>query len=468
VIPVIRKEVEIREEPDGAIFINTKSEHNLFASPSEAFILTLLDGTNTLEDIVHLLTSLKNAPDEQKIRGDIHKLIQRHNMFVETIEKPLEKKRIHIDPYHFLKMPNLYTRPLRPHTPLSMVLYLTRRCNLNCVYCFADAKFQMRSTENQQSDEMNSEELRFLIDQIANLKINRVVLAGGEPTLRPDLPDIIHYFTDLDIEVFLSTNACLIDDDLARSLRDAGLTKIQAKLDAVHPKTQDRISGVKGSHTQFIKGLQTLKNHSFEVAAVMLITSWNVRELPSVVETCVDLHVDEVRPRIYTPGIWALHGRGGAELNPSLEDVQWTIDTIEHLQEIYEDNIVISPLDLSFFRKYKENEIATCPGLLLSCTILEDGSVVPCETLADFSSKFIMGNVREQTIVDIWNSEKVQKWVLRESTDVKEPCLSCDEFKRCRGGCPWKSIVAYGEWLADPSCVRAPDSTRIPFCRVPP
>jgi len=467
-IPVLKKEVEIREEPNGAIFINTQTEHNLFASPSEAFILTLFDGTRTLDDIIHLLENLKNAPEGKKIREDICKLIQKRNMFLETIEKPLKRRRISVDPYHFLSMPNLYVRPSRPHAPLSLDLYITRRCNLNCVYCFANATQEGYPPESRQHEEMDINILNRVIDQIADLKIRRIVLAGGEPTLRPELPEIIQRLTDYNIDVFLSTNACLMDDSLARALKDAGLTRIQAKLDAAHPDIQDRMSRVKGSYTQLIKGIETLKNHSFEVTVVMLVTAWNIKELPDVAKVCADLHVDEVKPRMYTPGIWALRGRGGAELNPSLEDIQWMVETIEKLQETYKGTMTIYPPDFTGFHECKEYEVATCPGFILSCTILENGLVVPCETLADFSSEFLIGNVREQSIIDIWNSEKVQKWVLRENIDVGGPCRSCNEFMRCRGGCPWRSIVAYGEWLGDPSCVRTPDPIKIPLAKVPP
>lgn len=466
-IPVSREEVEIREEVNGAILINTKEKRHIFISPLDAFMYTLLDGTRTVDDIVRIFQSAKNAPEEKKIREDICKLIQKWSIFVEIIEKPLEKKRISIDPSNFLKMPDLHAKPFRASTPLSLELYVTRRCNLNCAYCYADAT-QGLHIKSSQREEMDSGMLNCIIDQIIDLQIGSITLAGGEPTLRSDLPKIIQRFTDHGIDVHLPTNACLIDDNLARALKDAGLTRIQAKLDAAHPEVQDRLSRVKGSYDKLIKGIETLKNHSFVVAVVMVVTALNIRELPDVAKICADLNVDELAIRMYTPGICALHGRGGADLNPSLEDVQWMVETTKELQETYKGALEIKPPYFSWFYKYEENKVPSCEGLTLSCVILENGLVIPCEMLADFSNEFIIGNIKEKPLLDIWNSEKAQKWVLREDVNIGGPCLSCDEFKRCKGGCPWKSIVAYGEWLGDPSCVKTPQPTKISLAEVPP
>lgn len=108
-----------------------------------------------------------------------------------------------------------------------------------------------------------------------------------------------------------------------------------------------------------------------------------------------------------------------------------------------------------------------CPGLISYCTILENGLIVPCEMVADFSNEFIIGDAKKTSLIDIWNSEKAKRWVLRKNPKVGEPCSSCNEFGRCKGGCPWKSIVAYGKWLCDPTCIKAHNPTEISFSTVP-
>ena len=464
-IPILKESVRIRQEPDGVIFRNMEEGTYIFVSFLEGFILSFFDGTRTIEDVTNILKNLKNAPEEREIKRDINKLIEKREEFIEMIERPIKKGKVLTNPYDFLLNPDICKQPIRPHAPLSALIYVTRRCNLNCVYCFADAQYGSQRGSNH-CDEMSLDQIKCIIDQIAELEIRNIVFTGGEATLRPDLPEIIRYSICHDLEVSVPTNACLIDDNLAQELKNLGITEIQAKLDASNPKTQDKLSRVKGSFKKLTRGIETLKKHSFKVTVVAVATSWNIEEIPEVVRICADLGVDTVIPRIYTPGIWALRGRGGAYLNPSPNSIVWLNEKIEELQKDY-DGMEVLFRDYPSFQEKKESDVASCPGFTSDCTILENGLVVPCETLADFFSEFIMGDAKKERLIDIWNTEKAKRWALRESPKVGGPCLTCDEFQRCKGGCPWKSIVAYGTWSGDPSCVRTPNPTEIPFAVVP-
>ncbi len=465
-IPVLKESVRVREEPQGGAFVNTKTREYILVSPFEAFILSLFDGTKTIEDIASLLKSLKNSPKEEEIQRDIYRFIQYRSEYIELIKNPLKKGRVQIDPYNFLLKPNNFHIPERCHAPLAVDLYITRRCNLNCIYCFADARYQGNQTISDRCNEMSHDRINFLIDQIAEFEIKNITLTGGEPTLRPELVEIIRHLTNYNIEVFLATNAYSMSHKLAQELRDAGLREIQVKLDAANPKTQDKLSRVKGSYEKLIKGIEILKKHSFKVSVAAVVTSWNIKEIPKLVEICADLGINKVEPRIYTPGIWALKGRGGAYLNPSSDSILWLDKKVRKLQDKYKDVIEISSLNTSKFRKVEKKEVPLCPGLKSAIGILENGLVVPCELLADFSDDFIMGDANKETLINIWNSEKAERWAFRKYPKVGEPCPSCDEFERCKGGCPWKSILAYGKWSSDPYCIKASHPTMIPFPEV--
>ena len=465
-IPALKETVRIRDEPNGAVFINTVTDKYILASPFEAFIFSLMDGTRSTEEVASLLKNLKNAPDERKIQNDIHKLIRDKAEIIELIKTPLKKSRIQIDPYRFLLKSDIFNRPIRCHVPLAVDLYITRKCNLNCIYCYANAKYTDNQTRNDLCDEMHLDRINDLIDQIAELKIKKIIITGGEPTLRLDLPKIIHHLSSSGIEVTLATNAYSMNDKLAQELRDSGLIRIQAKLDAANPKIQDKLSGVRGSYENLIKGIKILKRYSFNISIVTVATSWNIKEIPDVAKICADMGIDEFKPRIYAPGMWALHGRGGAYLNPSSDSILWLRQKIEELQEEYKGTMSITPLEISTFCKKKENEVPICTGFIYTCKILENGSVVPCDALSDFSKEFIIGDASKKTLIDIWNSEKAENWILHEHTEVEEPCSLCDEFGRCKGGCPWKSLVAYGKRSVDPYCIKAPYPTMIPFPEV--
>ena len=99
--------------------------------------------------------------------------------------------------------------------------------------------------------------------------------------------------------------------------------ELQVKLDSTNPEMQDKLSGVKGSYGKLIKGIKTLKKRSFKVSIASVATSWNILNIPEVIKLGIHLGIDDFRPRVYTPGIWALQGRGGSLLNPSCNSILW-------------------------------------------------------------------------------------------------------------------------------------------------
>lgn len=463
-IPVTKNHVYIREEPQGAVLVNTDNNKYVLVSSLEAFILSLCDGTRTVHDIAMYIQFLKNAPKEKEIINDIYTFIQTQNEHIEFIQSPLKKSKGQVDPVRFLLKPvSLYERPKQLQRPIAIDLYLTKKCNLNCVYCFANAEYVCPQKENSQGDEMSLDTINNIIDQMAELGIKKTILTGGEVTLRKDLIAIIRRLRNYGIDIVLPTNACSINDELAKELKELGIEKIQTKLDAATPETQDKLSRVKGSYLNLINGIKTLKKYSFEISTVAVATSWNIHEIPEVIKVCADLGIEEVHPRIYTPGIWALNGRGGAYLNPSPDSIIWLEKQIEKLQGEYGDNMRISAIGLDGFSKWKDGNVFSCAGGISSCTILHNGLVVPCEMVSDFRKDFIIGDAKKTSLYDIWNSEGTTNWVCRKDNIVSEPCLSCTELEPCKGGCPWKAIVSYGKWTCDPYCIKAPDYTHIPF-----
>ncbi len=461
-IPALKKHIIIREERYGACLINKETWRYIRVPSFEGFLLSLFDGTRTIDGIARLLNHLKNSPGMDTIKQDILSLVEERNEYVEMIGMPLKARRVSIDPDVFLHKRDDPGGRTRLKSPISVDLYLTRRCNLKCIYCFANARYAGDVGDAHKNDEMDLDTVCRIIDQMAELDVKSVLITGGEATLRPDLPEIIKRITSHGIDVFLATNAYSMSDRQANKLHAAGLRKIQAKLDSPGGRIQDRLSGVEGSVERLIKGIKTLKKYPFDLSVASVVTSLNVEEIPGVIRACAELGVDEVSPRIYASGLFAFYGRGGEYLNPSPGSILWLEEKIRELQDRYKGVIKVKPLDSPLYAKKKESDVPFCTGLVSSCTIFEDGSVVPCELLYDGSDNYIIGDVRTSSLHDIWHSELSEKWIGREGL-TGDICQGCDEYARCKGGCPLKSIVAYGKWLVDPFCIRAPPQTKIKF-----
>jgi PqqA peptide cyclase len=456
--PVLKADVSVREEPNGGLF--QREDTYQLMSPFEAFLLLLFDGQRSVIDVSSMLLQLQGSPELSHIERDVWKFITANENILDVNVSPSQHVRRELDAFAFLCKDHLFTRPSRCSGPLGVTLYLTRRCNLNCTYCFADARYYKRNHFISTNAELDTDRIMHIVDQLHAIGVANVTLTGGEVALRPDLVEIVRTLIACQIDVHLATNACLIDEPLARRLYDAGLRRIQAKLDAAAPSTQDRLARKKGTHQKLIEGIKATTNAGISVSVASVMTPANVNEARAISAKCESLKVANLSFRIYEPGIWALNGRGGAYLNLSSEDISKLVDVVDEIRRDGRGYMNVEPVSRSQFATKREISVSSCPGMISTCTIMENGVVSVCELLADFSEEFTFGNVNDTRLVDIWNSEKANKWVGRNGA-LRNPCLSCAEMNRCKGGCPWKAMVAYGSWICDPQCVNAPPPTRL-------
>ncbi len=106
---------------------------------------------------------------------------------------------------------------------------LTDVCNLRCVYCMPeDMTFRPRS------ELMTDEEIIRLVQVGASLGVTKIRLTGGEPTIRPNVAEIVREIarTPGIKDVAMTTNGLLLDK-LAQPLADAGLRRVNVSIDTM-------------------------------------------------------------------------------------------------------------------------------------------------------------------------------------------------------------------------------------------
>jgi cyclic pyranopterin phosphate synthase len=108
---------------------------------------------------------------------------------------------------------------------------LTDVCNLRCVYCMPeDMTFRPRQ------ELMTDEELLFLVRVAASLGVTKIRLTGGEPTIRPNLVEIVRAIgqTTSIRDLAMTTNGLLLPK-LAQPLAKAGLKRVNISVDTLDP-----------------------------------------------------------------------------------------------------------------------------------------------------------------------------------------------------------------------------------------
>jgi pyruvate-formate lyase-activating enzyme len=121
------------------------------------------------------------------------------------------------------------------NAPVYVQFYVTARCNLTCEQCNI-------IYANSDVRECTIDEIKRIADNFAKMGVAIVLLTGGEPFARKDLPEIIHAFESRGVHVRMQTNGYASEEQIARAV-EAGGKDISISLDSLQPAMQDKING---------------------------------------------------------------------------------------------------------------------------------------------------------------------------------------------------------------------------------
>ena len=116
---------------------------------------------------------------------------------------------------------------------------VTNACNFACIYCHMEGA---RPTGRE--EQMSPEEIGRIVKVASELGITKVKLTGGEPTVRPDIADVVASISAVEgiKDLSMTTNGSMLAD-LAYELADAGLMRVNVSLDTLDPGKFKFITG---------------------------------------------------------------------------------------------------------------------------------------------------------------------------------------------------------------------------------
>ena len=130
-------------------------------------------------------------------------------------------------------------------------LAVNEYCNLRCIYCMPEEGVPFKDKEKL----LTTKEIIKLIRIMTDMGVSKIRFTGGEPLLRKDIPDLIHYASQISTvdSVHLTTNGLLLPAYL-EGLEQAGLTGINISLDTLNAEKFKAITRRNGLD-KVIKGL---------------------------------------------------------------------------------------------------------------------------------------------------------------------------------------------------------------------
>jgi len=170
-----------------------------------------------------------------------------------------------------------------------LVLPITDRCNQNCKFCFYP-KGRNKDLSLQQ------------IIEIAKKAPPVICLSGGEPTLHPDLPEIITRLKSMGKKVQVLTNGLrLADLELVKTLKAAGLRSVLFSLNGFSDHILEQIDNAP-CFEQKMKAVENLKLQKIQIElSISLLRGVNEGELKKALEFCLQnsAHVFGLRVRAF-------------------------------------------------------------------------------------------------------------------------------------------------------------------------
>jgi MoaA/NifB/PqqE/SkfB family radical SAM enzyme len=284
-------------------------------------------------------------------------------------------------------------------------------CHLRCSYCFAESGGIDRACDNVPLTRVKS-----YLEEFIQMGGERIGIVGaGEPFHPRNIKDtfeILDYVKPTNLKTTIFTTADLLNEDSMNRLEQYPNVVLLVKYNSQIPEIQDKLVGVKGYTQRREKVMQELIRRGFNDGRLGVVTSileQNAQEMPIIFryarENGLIFDADNPIPR----------GRGSscnreriAELAKPIIEQLSKIDREEYgnIWEAHATYIASPP----------------CTRFNQHLYVKKDGTVIPCVG----SATVILGNVKTQTLQEIWESPLTQ--IIRGHKYVGK-CLSCKNFK---------------------------------------
>jgi radical SAM protein with 4Fe4S-binding SPASM domain len=330
---------------------------------------------------------------------------------------------------------------------------LTKRCNLRCTHCYISA-----GPWETGEAELDGAECRRVVDEL--LAVNpapMLILSGGEPLVREDLPDLVAYAAGRGATVVVGTNGTTLTEARVAMLKDAGVSGVAVSVDSLEGARHDGFRGGAHALARTVSGLERLRAHRLDFVVQTTATPENVEEIPALVEwaaaqgaVCFNLY-------FLVPT-----GRGAdlADLTP--ERIEALLDVLAEAESRHRGAMMVrAKCAPHFMRRVRETAPDSpmlsyrtrCPCGIDYCRITPDGKVTPCPYMPT-----VAGDLRRQSFGEIWSGSEVLFALRRRELGGR--CGRC-EYRLVCGGCRARALATSGDYLAeDPSCSYEPSGDR--------
>jgi len=293
-------------------------------------------------------------------------------------------------------------------TPYVIFIDPSSACNFKCTYCPTGHLDLIKDTKRYQGV-LKLEIYKKIIDDLKDFKKNIKVLRlykDGEPFLNKNLAEMISYAKSSKKIDYIdtTTNASLMTKERLKPVLDAGIDKINISIDGMNNETYESFTKTKLEFSEIVENVKWLYRNKGNTEVVVKIPAdiINEKEKKEFFEVFGD-YSDRIFVENFAP-CW-----------PEFDVEKHT--GVKITKGIYQQEIT---------------ETNTCPYIFYSFSVNADGLVSSC--FLDWKRKLIIGDVRVQSMKEIWNSKKMNDLRIMHLEGKRkkiDSCGSCGQLSHC-------------------------------------
>ena len=282
---------------------------------------------------------------------------------------------------------------------------LSSRCNLNCPQCDVG-----NHLTNRKNNFLNYNQYCNIMDEIGTTLLDAIFYFQGEPLLNKNFSKYISYAKQYNIYTITSTNAQLIDKDLAIEIVKSGLNRIIISIDGTTQEVYEkyRKGGLLSKSIETIKFLKEakteLKSKTPCIEAQFIVFRFNEHQIDEFKHLAREWGANKISiksAQIHSPN-------ENSEIIPS-------ISKYSRYHKIYNEWKIKKYCSKACFRAWN--------GMVISA----DGNILPC--CFDKQEKHSYGNIEEDSVENIWKIKKANDFrniVLNNRSSINI-CTNCNE-----------------------------------------
>lgn len=327
--------------------------------------------------------------------------------------------------------------------PIWLLLELTYKCPLKCVFCSNPTDL------GDLDNELSTDEWKQVIRDAKNMGSMQIGFSGGEPTLRKDLEELVEEADSLGYYTNLITSGIGLTTKRLERLKKAGLRHIQLGMQSSEPMTTHWLSGV-DCFDKKIKIAKEIKRLGFPMVLNVPISKINIHLVPQIIELAAEIGVEYLELANVQYYNWALINR--EQLMPTQEELLKAEAQVIAARQRLGDKMTLFFVIPDYF----EGRPKACMNGWgsIHLTVAPDGTVLPCSQ-ARSMQHLNFPNVRNQDLSWIWH-KSYEFNLYRGDSWMKEPCRSCSEKTTDFGGCRCQAFLLTGDASnTDPACSKS-------------